>query len=103
MMPLVARRADVWHAFGSPESLARRSRLLDRLAEEAGRDPASIRRATDLSISEPWDQVRATAETNAAAGIGYMVCGWPSEGRTRLEEFISEVMPDIEALEPARA
>ena len=101
MLPLIARRADVWHGFGDPATMARKGRLLDRLAEEAGRDPSGIKRATDLSISEPWDRVRATAEAHAQAGVGYLVVSWPSEGRGRLEEFISGVMPDLSPIEPA--
>jgi alkanesulfonate monooxygenase SsuD/methylene tetrahydromethanopterin reductase-like flavin-dependent oxidoreductase (luciferase family) len=33
LMPLAAAKADVWHGFGSVSELARKSRLLDRLAE----------------------------------------------------------------------
>src|SRR5205807_4235996 len=51
MLPLVARYADMWHAFGSLDDMRRKSALLDRLAVEAGRDPASIGRATSLSLS----------------------------------------------------
>ncbi len=38
-LPLAARFADVWHAFGSPNSLRDANTLLDQLAAEAGRDP----------------------------------------------------------------
>jgi alkanesulfonate monooxygenase SsuD/methylene tetrahydromethanopterin reductase-like flavin-dependent oxidoreductase (luciferase family) len=65
-IPLVARWADVWHAFGTPESLTPLSQQIDRLAEDAGRDPASIRRASVLSLSEPLDDVRRTTEAGAA-------------------------------------
>lgn len=95
MLPLVARYADAWHAFGAPAELARKSLLLDDLAEQAGRDPRSILRAGSLSLSEPWDQVRRTADEFKNAGFGYLVCGWPSEGRARLDEFVRTVMPDL--------
>jgi F420-dependent oxidoreductase-like protein len=98
MLPLVARRADVWHGFGSPESLGAKSRQIDRHAEEAGRDPAEIVRATALSLSEPWDEVRETADQLASAGFSYLTLSWPAEGRPRLEEFVSEVMDDVAAL-----
>src|SRR3982074_834429 len=39
MLPIVARQADAWHAFGSDDSLARKSNLLDQLAEKEGRGP----------------------------------------------------------------
>ena len=100
MLPLIARRADVWHGFGSPSTFARKSRLLDELAQKANRDPASIRRSTGLSLSEPWAQVRATVEELAAIGVSYLTVSWPSEGRKRLEEFVERVMPELRALEP---
>jgi F420-dependent oxidoreductase-like protein len=100
MLPLVARRADVWHAYGDVRSIERKSRLLDDLAERADRDPSSIRRSTDLSLSQPWAEVRARAEALARVGVSYLTVGWPSEGKARLEEFVESVMPDVRALEP---
>ena len=94
-LPMVARCADVWHAFGTPNSLRETAALLDRLAEEAGRDPSSITKAGSLSLSEPIDVVRHHVEKWRDAGYGYLVCGWPEEGRARVEEFASKVMPDL--------
>ena len=93
-LPLAARYANVWHAFGSPEKLAELSARLDQLADEAGRDPAAIARASSLSLSEPDADVRANIERLADAGFGYLVCGWPSEGRNRVEAFARTVMAD---------
>src|SRR5919106_1801121 len=47
-LPLVARFADVWHTWGSPNSLRGLNERLDDLAAEAGRDPKSIMRASSL-------------------------------------------------------
>jgi F420-dependent oxidoreductase-like protein len=93
-LPLAARYADVWHSYGSPEELGELSARLDRLAGEAGRDPAAIRRASSLSLSEPDAVVRANIEAMAAAGFTYLVCGWPSEGRSRVEAFAGDVIAD---------
>jgi alkanesulfonate monooxygenase SsuD/methylene tetrahydromethanopterin reductase-like flavin-dependent oxidoreductase (luciferase family) len=90
----VARYADVWHA----DSLAdyrENTALVDRLAEEAGRDPAAIGRAASLSLSEPWAEVRQNAELRRDLGMDYLVCSWPSEGRARVEEFWTTVAPDL--------
>jgi F420-dependent oxidoreductase-like protein len=95
MLPIVARQADAWHAFGSEESMARKSRLLDQLAEKAGRDPKTILRSASLSLSRPWDQVRRRAAQLRAAGFAYLIAEWPSEGKHRLEEFVEKVMPDL--------
>lgn len=93
-LPLVARYADVWHAFGSPSSLGDASRRVDELAEKAGRDPSSITRAGSLSLDD-LDKARAHAEKWRDAGAGYLVCGWPGAGRDQIEKFATEVMPDF--------
>lgn len=98
MLPLIARRADVWHGSGDAATLRRKARLLDDLAEKAGRDPASIRRATDLSISEPWNEVLATAESLAGVGISYLTVSWPGQGQGRVAEFVERVAPKIRQL-----
>ena len=95
MLPIVARQADAWHAFGSDDSLARKSRLLDQLAEKAGRDPKAILRSASLSLSRPWDQVRRRSAQLRAAGFGYLIAEWPSEGKRRLDEFVEKVMPEL--------
>ena len=95
MLPIVARQADAWHAFGSDDSMARKSRLLDQLAEKAGRDPKAILRSASLSLSRPWDQVRRRAATLRAAGFGYLIAEWPSEGKGRLNAFVEKVLPEL--------
>ena len=93
-LPLVARFADVWHA-AAGEAYRELSAELDRLCEANGRDPASILRASSLSLSEPWDQVRRNAEAMRDLGIRYLVCGWPGQGRDRVAEFASRLLPGL--------
>jgi F420-dependent oxidoreductase-like protein len=97
MLPLVARYADVWHGFGSTRDLARKSAIVDRAAEAAGRDPARIGRSTSLSISEPWDEVRREADGLREAGFSHLIASWPAEGISRVEEFAGDVMPGLVA------
>jgi alkanesulfonate monooxygenase SsuD/methylene tetrahydromethanopterin reductase-like flavin-dependent oxidoreductase (luciferase family) len=94
-LPIVAKWADAWHTWGSPDQLAVLSRHIDDLADRAGRDPAAILRASSLSLSEPLDQVRRNVGAMQQVDIGYLVCGWPSEGRSRVEEFARDVMPEF--------
>lgn len=94
-VPLAGRLADVWHTSGSTEKLRRLSAILDESAEDAGRDPSEIRRATDLDLSQPWDEVRRAAEERAALGFSYLVLQWPAEGEARLEEFLDDVLPTL--------
>ena len=93
-LPLVARYADVWHSFGTPRSLAEAQARVDRLAEEAGREPSAILRAGSLSIDDV-ETARKHAGKWRDAGYGYLVCGWPGEGRSQVEAFVREVMPEF--------
>jgi F420-dependent oxidoreductase-like protein len=95
MLPIVARQADAWHAFGSEDTMVAKSRLLDQLAEQAGRDPKRILRSASLSLSRPWDQVRRRAAQLRDAGFGYLIAEWPSEGKRRLDEFVEKVLPEL--------
>src|SRR5437868_275879 len=76
MLPIVGRQADAWHAFGSTDSLERKSRVVDEAARQAGRDPASIVRSTSLSLSQPWDRVRQQVDALERAGFSYLVVSW---------------------------
>jgi F420-dependent oxidoreductase-like protein len=98
MLPIVARQADWWHSGGPVEELIRKSRLLDRLAEESGRDPASIARATNLDLSSPWDELRRSANALREAGYSYFIAGWPSEGQERMDYFVENIMPELQKL-----
>jgi alkanesulfonate monooxygenase SsuD/methylene tetrahydromethanopterin reductase-like flavin-dependent oxidoreductase (luciferase family) len=87
MMPIAARYADVWHCFGAVDALGPKSQRLSDMAVAAGRDPGEIRRASSLSLEDDLDDVARTIEAWDAAGFEYLVCGWPSQGRSRVEEF----------------
>jgi F420-dependent oxidoreductase-like protein len=87
MLPIASRYADVWHCFGEVDELAAKSRRLSEMAATAGRDPDEILRASSLSIEGDLDDVARTIEAWEQAGFGYLVCGWPGPGRSRVEEF----------------
>ena len=93
-LPLVARYADVWHSWGSPNSLRETNKRLDDLAAEAGRDPSSIMRASSLSLDD-LDTARKHATKWREAGYGYLVCGWPEAGRDRIDQFARDVLSEF--------
>jgi len=93
-LPLVARYADVWHTWGTPNSLRDTNARLDELAVEAGRDPKAIMRANSLSLDD-LDTARKHAGKWVDAGYGYLICGWPDAGRAQVEAFAREVMPEF--------
>src|SRR3954447_13883941 len=57
MMPIAARYADVWHTWGTPESMTEKSQRLTEMAERAGRDPGEITRASSLSLEDDLDTI----------------------------------------------
>ncbi len=91
-LPLVARYADAWHTWGTPESLADTNARVSQLAVDAGRDPASILRASSLSLSDDDDTIRANISSWVEAGWDYLVCGWPEEGPGRVEHVATEIL-----------
>jgi alkanesulfonate monooxygenase SsuD/methylene tetrahydromethanopterin reductase-like flavin-dependent oxidoreductase (luciferase family) len=93
-LPLVARYADVWHAYGTPNSLREAYERLDQLAVEAGRDPGDIRRAASLSLDD-IQTAHKHADKWRDAGYDYLVCGWPGAGAAQVERFAREVVPDF--------
>ncbi len=96
LLPIAGRYADVWHGWADTrEELAEMNAIVDRAAEEAGRDPSPILRASSLSISEPWDEVKRAYDWMRDGGIAYLHVEWPTEGRARLEEFVDQVLPGL--------
>jgi alkanesulfonate monooxygenase SsuD/methylene tetrahydromethanopterin reductase-like flavin-dependent oxidoreductase (luciferase family) len=93
-IPLVARYADVWHAYGTPNSLREAYERIDQLAVEAGRDPGDIRRAASLSLDD-IQTAHKHADKWRDAGYDYLVCGWPGAGAAQVERFAREVVPDF--------
>jgi alkanesulfonate monooxygenase SsuD/methylene tetrahydromethanopterin reductase-like flavin-dependent oxidoreductase (luciferase family) len=91
-LPLVARYADVWHSWGTPNSLREANARIDQLATDAGRQPAAIMRAASLSLDD-LETARKHAAKWTDAGYGYLVCGWPGAGDAQVEAFAGDVMP----------
>ena len=68
---LVAEHADMWNAFGPPESYAAKGRVLDKWCRRTGRDPAEIERT--VLLNRPAD-VSAAADY-LAAGAQHLILG----------------------------
>ena len=95
-LPVAGRQADVWHGFGPPAEMARKLGIVHRAAEAAGRDPSEIACSTNLSLSEPWDDVRRRVDDLVAMGVSHLIVSWPAEGWPRIEAFAADVMPGLE-------
>ena len=60
-LPLVARHADIWNAYGSPDTLAAADAILREACAAAGRDEREIERTTNLNVVMRADRGEADA------------------------------------------
>jgi F420-dependent oxidoreductase-like protein len=60
-LPLVARHADAWNAYGRPETLAAADTILREACAAAGRDQREIERTTNLNVVLREDRAGAEA------------------------------------------
>ncbi|HET7770353.1 MAG TPA: LLM class flavin-dependent oxidoreductase [Chloroflexota bacterium] len=84
---VVARHADIWHAFGDPGSLGRKLALLDDYAREYKRDPASIQRSTNVAIwvgTPPAELLQRLGDRGARS----LISGTPEQIAARLQPYI---------------
>jgi alkanesulfonate monooxygenase SsuD/methylene tetrahydromethanopterin reductase-like flavin-dependent oxidoreductase (luciferase family) len=58
-LPLVARSADMWNAYGTPEELAGHDAILRSACEAAGRDDREIERTVNLNVVIRRDRAEA--------------------------------------------
>ena len=87
---IVARHADLWNAYGSPETLAASDAILRERCAEVGRDQDTIERTVNLNVV-----VRRTRAEGVNAWGGYVHTHRPREGEGRLVVGgpIAEVAP----------
>jgi len=65
---LVAKHADIWHTYGPPETLVRKSAILAAHCAEIGRDPAEIEHSCD--VAKPVDGGGPGTPDGPAAQVG---------------------------------
>jgi len=82
---IVAKYADEWNVWGSPETVARKGEILSRYMEEAGRDPKSIRRSAQVVVMISDD--KATVEKTKAASRMPMTAGSREEIRDLIGRY----------------
>src|SRR5262249_2143314 len=92
MMPIAARNAGVWHASAEVKTYKEKSQRISAHAEKAGRDPAKILRASTVSLEDDPDTIARNVDAWRDAGVGYLICGWPSEGRPLIERFAKQFL-----------
>jgi alkanesulfonate monooxygenase SsuD/methylene tetrahydromethanopterin reductase-like flavin-dependent oxidoreductase (luciferase family) len=79
-LPLVARHADLWNAYGSPEELAGHDARLREACAAAGRDEREIERTVNVNVV-----IRGSRAAAARAWAGWAAVHRPQDGEERLD------------------
>ncbi len=78
-LPIVARHADLWNAYGSPDSISASDAILREHCAAIGRDPDEIERTVNLNVV-----VRPTRAEAERVWAGYAAAHRPRDGEGRL-------------------
>ena len=83
---LTARHADIWHGFGTPDTMAHKNSVIDQWCEVEERDPASIERSCNVEGS-----AISTGDDYVATGTTFLVVPTvgPDYDLTALEEWVA--------------
>jgi F420-dependent oxidoreductase-like protein len=103
MMEVVVRYADVWNCAGAstPQEAAEKGRMLDKALEEAGRDPATIRRSVQFgSVQQGWDgrdrrQLVDLVGQYHERGFTEQVMYLSGPDQARVAEAAAEALPEL--------
>lgn len=108
MLKIVAKYADTWNAFGTPDEMRERNQMLDDYCREIGRDPETLDRSlyywVPKSDQDPWvskDAFYGVLEPYVEAGVNQFILDQPSDKQIdQLDWVASEVLPKYAAETP---
>ena len=103
MMEVVVRFADVWNCAGAstPQEAAEKGKMLEAACEQAGRDPASIRRSVQHgSVQDGWDgrnrgRLLDIVGQYFERGFTEQVIYLPGPDHVRVAEGVAEALPEL--------
>ena len=103
MLAIVAKYADRWNSFGTPDEIRQRNAVLDEQCAAVGRDPAAISRSlygwASMMPRDPFASVDGFAEMvdlYRAAGIDEFLIDLPAPAQYPvLERIVRNLMPTL--------
>ncbi len=103
MLRIVAKYADAWNAFGTPEEMRERNQLLDEYCAELGRDPETLDRSLYYWVvkadADPWRSEQAFLDVIGPyieAGVNQFIFDQPTDEQYDLLGTIaSDVIPRL--------
>ena len=101
MLKIVARYADTWNAFGTPEEMRQRNQMLDDYCRDIGRDPETLDRSLYFWVpkadDDPWaskEDFYRVLEPYVEAGVNQFIIDQPRDDQIDILEWAAvEALP----------
>jgi F420-dependent oxidoreductase-like protein len=91
---IVARHANIWNGFGSPDVFRQKLARLTEHCQQVGHDPAAIEKSVLLTGLFPLNEARQRIEEYIAVGVTHLIFSVSlSLDHQSLQRFAREVMP----------
>jgi probable F420-dependent oxidoreductase len=86
---ITAEHADIWHGFGSPETIAHKNEVLDEWCARVGRDPGEIERSVGVSRAHRDDPSQGDAYLEAGTTQFTIPVGGPTFDLAPVAEWLA--------------
>ncbi len=90
---IVAKHAQMWNSFGTPEVFRHKIARLTDHCERIGRDPATIEKSVLLTGVFPLNDARRQVDEYVAAGVTHLIFSVYAADRDSVRRFAKEIMP----------
>jgi len=90
---IVAKHAQMWNSFGTPEVFRNKIVRLTDHCERIGRDPATIEKSVLLTRVFPLNDARRQVDEYVAAGVTHLIFSVYAADRDSVRRFAKEIMP----------
>ena len=94
---IVARHAEMWNSFGTPEVFRSKIRLLDEHCRRVGRDPATIEKSVLMDGNFALDHARRQVDAYIAAGVTHIIYSVGPGDRAWIRNFAERIIPNYRA------
>jgi F420-dependent oxidoreductase-like protein len=90
---IVAKHAQMWNSFGTPDVFRRKIARLEEHCRSIGRDPAAIEKSVLLEGTLPLSDARRQIDEYAAVGVTHIIFSVTPADREWVQRFAEEIIP----------
>jgi F420-dependent oxidoreductase-like protein len=90
---IVARHAQMWNSFGTPDVFLSKIARLEEHCRQVGRDPSTIEKSVLVNGIFPLNDARRQTDAYAAAGVTHIVFSVGPSDRSQVREFAERIIP----------